>query len=209
MTSRFGIRLSGVATVLLVVVFLAPARVSAHCDGLDGPVVNAARKALDAGNVSLALVWVPEHDEAEIIAAFARTRAVRTLSPEAQRLADTYFFETLVRVHRAAEGAPYTGLKPAGRDLGPAVPAADKAVETGSLAALGTLLMSAMQAGLAEQFEAVVRAKAAAQAGDVAAGRKYVQAYVPFVHYVERLYEAASQAAHGHAPDERAASNHR
>lgn len=53
---------------------------------------------------------------------------MRKLSLEARQLADMHFFETLVRLHRAGEGAGFTGLKPAGRDLGPAIPAADKAL---------------------------------------------------------------------------------
>jgi hypothetical protein len=43
-----------------------------------------------------------------------------------------YFFETRVCVHREGEGAAYTGLKPAGLDLGPDIPAADKALESGN-----------------------------------------------------------------------------
>lgn len=187
-----------VSMVMLAFLVLVPAPVLAHCDGLDGPVAKAAQKALDAGDVSLVLIWVQEQDEAEIRAAFQRTLAVRTLGPDARSLADRYFLETLVRIHRAGEGAPYTGLKPAGRDLGPAIPAADAAIETGSPAALVTLLTSAVEAGVHRQFEAVGQARRAARPGDVPAGRAYVEAYVPFIHYVERLYEAAATSAHGH-----------
>jgi hypothetical protein len=186
------------AAVFLSALFLMPGKLFAHCDGLDGPVVKAAQKALDTGNVALVLVWVQEKDEREIRAAFQKTLAVRKLNAEARSLADLYFFETLVRIHRAGEGAPYTGLKPAGRDLGPAIPAADKAIETGSSEALLQLLTTTTATGIREQFEAVRRAKMAAKEGDVAAGRKYVEAYVPFIHYVERLYEAAKNPAHGH-----------
>jgi hypothetical protein len=49
-----------------------------------------------------------------------RKLCVRTLDLEAKALADRYFFETLVRLYRAGEGAAYKGLKPAGRDLGAA-----------------------------------------------------------------------------------------
>ena len=56
-----------------------------------------------------------------------------TLNAQARELADLYFSETLVRCHRAGEGAPFTSLKPAGRNLGPAIPAGDKALETGNL----------------------------------------------------------------------------
>ncbi len=78
----------------------------AHCYTMNGPVVIAAQKALESGDVNVILVWVQKNDEAEIKAAFNKTLAVRTLSPEAKKLADMYFFETLVRIHRAGEGAP-------------------------------------------------------------------------------------------------------
>ena len=58
-----------------------------------------------------------------------------------------YFFETLVRIHRAGEGEPYTGMKPAGRDLGPAVPAADKAIVDGKLEPLYKLLIETIHEG--------------------------------------------------------------
>ena len=142
------------------VILIAPARVLAHCDGLDGPVVKAAQRALDTRNPAFALIWVQAKDEPEIRTAFERTLAVRALSPKAKELADRFFFETLVRVHRAGEGAPFTGLKPAGRNLGPAIPAADKAIEEGSVESVVKLLTSAMQEHLREHFNEVVSAKA-------------------------------------------------
>ena len=118
--------------VALAGVLSFPGAALAHCDTLDGPVVSAARKALDSGNANLALVWVRKADEAEIRTAFQKARAVRKAGGEARDLADTYFFETLVRVHRAGEGAAYTGLKPAGKPE-PSVAAADQAIATGKL----------------------------------------------------------------------------
>ena len=105
------------------------------------------RSAPAEGNVNLVLIWVPKDNEAEIKRAFEKTVAVRKLNPEARELIDMYFFETLVRIHRAAEGAPYTGLKPAGRDLGPAIPAADKALETGNVDPIVKLLLEKMEHG--------------------------------------------------------------
>ena len=169
----------------------------AHCDGLDGPVVKAARNALQTGNVNLVLIWVQQKDEAEIRAAFQQALVVRTQSPEAQALAERSFFETLVRVHRAGEGASYTGLKPAGRDLGPAIPAADRALETGAVGPVQDLLAEAVRRGLQQHFESL-RALKGHDPNDVTAGRRYVQAYVEYVHYVERLHEAAASTAEGH-----------
>ena len=139
----------------------------------------------------------------EITQAFQQTLAVRQLSPEAKELAERYFFETLVRLHRAGEGAPYTGLKPAGRDLGTAIPAADKALEDGSAEALMKLLLVTVHEGLLKEFQQVM-AKKPFDHNDVEAGRAYVQAYVPYTRYVERLYEAAKASPHGHFPESEA-----
>ncbi len=180
----------------LPIVFWSPL-VFGHCDGLDGPVVTAARKALETGNINLILPWVQKADEPEIKAAFEKTLIVRKLNRQAQDLADMYFFETLVRVHRAGEGAPYTGLKPAGRDLGPAIPAGDKAIETRSADALLDLLTSEVRQGLKTRFQEVLE-KSNYSKNDVEAGRAFVKAYVEYIHYVEQLYAAAKGPAGGH-----------
>ena len=169
-----------------------------HCDGLDGPVVTLARKALEAGNVNPVLPWVRAEDEGEIRRAFGHALAVRKLGPDARELADTHFFETLVRIHRAGEGAPFTGLKPAGRDLGPAIPAADRALEDGSVDAVVRLVTDAVAQGIHERFHAVWNNRHF-DPSDVEAGRKYVEAYVPYVHFVERLFDVAKESAHAHA----------
>ena len=180
--------------------FFAPGSVLAHCDSLDGPVVKAAQQALETRNLSRVLIWVRADDEPEIRAAFEQTLVVRALSPQGKELADRFFFETVVRVHRAGEGAPYTGLKPAGRDLGPAIPAADKALDEGSLSPVITLLTKGAEDGLRRHFEDVITAKHF-KPGDVPAGREYVRSYVEFIHYVERLYEAIMTPAHGHVAE--------
>lgn len=169
----------------------------AHCDGMDGPVVKAAQAALEEANVNLVLQWVRAADEPEIRSAFDRAITVRKLGSDAQKLADSYFFETVVRVHRTGEGAPYTGLKPAGRDLGPAIPAADRALASGDPEPLVKLLVEAVRAGVHERFQSVLAVKSHAPA-DVGAGREFVERYVAYVHYVERAYQDASGAAGSH-----------
>ncbi|MGX4695279.1 DUF6448 family protein [Streptomyces sp. JNUCC 63] len=103
-----------------------------HCDSLDGPVVTAARKALEGRDVGQILPCVPEAGEPEVREAFSLTTKARTLGREAQEVADRWFFETVVRVHRSGEGAPFTGLKPAGLNVGPVIPAAERSLDAGS-----------------------------------------------------------------------------
>jgi hypothetical protein len=158
----------------------------AHCDTLDGPVVETARKALASGDVTLLLKWVGADDEQMIRTAFQKTLEVRKLGTQARDLADMYFFETLVRIHRAGEGAPYTGLKP-GTAFDPAVALADKALETGSVDKLGDTLSQAMVKGIRDRFQRALESQKHADE-NVSAGREFVEAYVMFTHYVEGLH---------------------
>jgi hypothetical protein len=160
--------------------------VFAHCDTLDGPVVKTARVALEKKDITPLLKWVRPSDEKEIQDAFNMTLAVRSQGSKAKELADMYFFENLVRIHRAGEGAPYTGLKP-GVAIDPAVALADKALETGSIDKLVDVLTKAMAKGIRERFHRASETQK--QADDsVAAGREFVESYVTFTHYVEGLH---------------------
>ena len=203
-------RILAVTTFVLALAALAlasPRSARAHCDTLDGPVVKAAEEALAKNDVSRVLIWVQPKDEAEIRAAFQHALDVRKLGPEAKKLADRYFFETLVRVHRAGEGAPYTGLKPAGQDFGPAIPAADRSLAAGDLAPVRSLIHDSLIHGLESRFDAARQASHYAP-GDVAAGRKYVAAYVDYIHYVEAVHQVAAHGAAEHGHEEGAAPAH-
>lgn len=161
---------------------------SAHCDALDGPVVTAARMALDRNDVALVLRWVPPDREAEIRSAFKRAVTVRAAGGEAEALADTWFFETLVRIHRAGEGAPFEGLKPAGH-IEPFVTAIDRSLETGAPDEVVDIVSTHVSRGVRERFGRARDARAKAD-DNVVAGRAYVAAYVDYLHYVEALLAA-------------------
>jgi len=185
------------AVFLLILVIAYSGTAFAHCDGEDGPVVMAAKKALDEKNVNLVLICVQKDDEQSIIDAYNKTLAVRQLNPSAKELADKYFYETLVRIHRMGEGAPFTGLKPAGFNNDPSVLAADKTIETNSLKELYALLTEQVHNGLHSAYEKVEALKDFDK-NDVDAGREYVAAYVTFLHYAEGIYKAAGKTGNIH-----------
>lgn len=173
------------------IIFSQPAPASAHCDSVNGPVVTAAQAALEQGDVKLVLPYVKPEAEAELTAAFQHTLEVRQLGAEAQELADHYFFETAVRLHRQGEGAAYTGLKTE-TDHGPALAAADEALETGSLDTVYSVLDQAIQQGVAEKYEAVQAARTlATEENTVEAQRERAEAELIFEKYVYELYTAA------------------
>ena len=168
-----------------------------HCDSLDGPVVTAARLALDAADVNLVLPFVPEDGEEEVRAVFDAVLPARALGPEARAVADRLFFETVVRIHRAGEGAPFTGLKPAGLDVGPVIPLAEAAVGTGEAGAVTDYLTAALRSQLTRRLDEV-RALAATKDDSVADARAWVEAMLGFEVYSHQVLRAITGTGHGH-----------
>lgn len=167
----------------------------AHCDWIKGPVVGDARASLARGEVALVLKWVPEAAEPEIREAFARTMKVRGQSADARELADRWFFETVVRVHRQSEGVAYSGLRGDDYAPEPSITAGEVALESGSLEAIEKHVTAIVAAGLRERFAHARHAKEEAGA-TTAAGRAYVHAYAEFLHYVQGLHAAAQGGVH-------------
>ncbi len=198
-THQVPFRVALTGAVLSAVLLLSP-RAFGHCDTMDGPVILAARTALELKDVAPVLKWVKQADEAGIRAAFAKTLAVRTKGPEARELADQFFFETLVRVHRAGEGASFTGLKPAGTPLDPPIREADEALASGSIDHLVKLVTDDVANGIRKRFTEAQEKKHHAEES-VEAGRAFVAAYVEYVHYVEGLHQA-TESGTAHRPAE-------
>jgi hypothetical protein len=157
---------------------------SAHCDTEDGPAVTDGRRALETGNVNIALKWVHQDHEEEVRDAFTRAVAVRGLSPEARDVADRDFLDVLIRVHRAGEGAGFDGIKPTGAHVPAQVVAADEALSLGRIDPLRGLVDDDRWAELERRFDRAVALKGF-DVDDLAAAREYMEAYVSFFKYAE------------------------
>jgi hypothetical protein len=186
-----------ITAIAVVSLILSAPKAQAHCDALDGPVAKAVQKALQTGNVNPVLAYAPAAAEEEIRAAFEKSRKVRDVNADVRALADQAFMETVIRLHRAGEGAAYTGLKPAGGDYGPIIPAAEHAVETGDLSKLRSALSEEIEHALRERL-AHVRALQKAPlepktAAEVPHARERVSAELGFVTFAETI----RQAVHG------------
>jgi hypothetical protein len=167
------------ASVFVVAVY-------AHCDTMSGPVAVAARKALESGDIELVQIWVGQSQEKELGEKFRECLSVRKLGGQAKELADKYFIETVIRLHRQAEGMPFTGVKPA-QPLPPDVAAAEKALQTGDIKVVTDLLSGEMKAGVQKWYDAAMQAKKHKDE-DIEAGREWVDAYVKYVVFVHGLH---------------------
>ncbi len=182
--------------LLFIMVLLGHSFAFAHCDTLSGPVVQAARQAMETGDVKPVLIWVRQEDEDEVKEAFKQARTVRELSEGGREFADNYFFETVVRLHRAGEGAPYTGLKP-NTSVSPVILAADETLERKSADGLIDEITGLVDSGIRERFNNVMQ-KRKHMDDNLEAGREYVKAYIEYEHYVEKMHEFALGRAGDH-----------
>lgn len=168
-----------------------------HCDSLDGPVVTAARQALVDGNVDLVLPFVHAAGEQEVRAAFDLTMEARADGGVAREVADQWFFETVVRVHRAGEGAAFTGLKPAGLDVGPVIPAAERSLAAESPEELIEVLCDSLRHEVEGRFRHAMELRAHADEG-VEAARTYVDAMLGLEVWAHGVHRQITSAPHAH-----------
>ena len=168
-----------------------------HCDSLDGPVIKDAQRALAAKDITPVLKWISSEDQAEVARVFQTAMDIRTKSDEVRKVADTYFFETLVRIHRKSEGEGFTGLKPSG-SAEPVIIAADKALKDGDIEKLADKVSAAVREGIVTRFQDAHNKKKMAD-DSVEEGRKFVAAYVQFTHFLEAIHHTVSHgASHKH-----------
>jgi len=191
--------------IILTLLILSTNVTFAHCDTMDGPVIKDAKSAIKNNNISYALIWIRSQDENELKNAFLLTMKVRILSPDAMVLADKYFFETLVRLHRSSEGVPFTGVKPSGTPIDEKILAADKSIETGNLSSLKELVSKELIPELEKRFIKVMSLKDY-DVDNIEAGRSYIESYVQFFKFAEGEQEnhnavhqeGTSQTGHQH-----------
>jgi hypothetical protein len=212
--NRFGLAFVVCAALALLLV-AAPA--VAHCDAEDGPVAKDVTKALAKGDIQPILKWISGDDEAELNRVFEQALRVRVAGDDAKAMADRYVLETAVRLHRLSEGAPYTGIKPAGQPLPAPIAAVDRAVEDGEIDSLIADLQEAVDREVRSRF-AELQESQAVTSRSVADGRRFVHAYVELVHYVLALHNTLRASHHpggstgegesDHADHVHAASSH-
>jgi hypothetical protein len=186
---------------------ITPRLAAAHCDTLDGPVIKDARLALEKRDVTPVLKWVQKKDEAQVGKAFHQALAAKTKGEKGKEEGEHRFFETLVKIHRAGEGAPFTGLKAAGT-VEPVIAAADTALVSGSDEEVMKLVTDAVAKGIRERhYQAAELYKHKDES--VESGRNYVKAYVEYTHYVEKLQQdAIGHAEHHKEPAEKKSMKH-
>lgn len=177
---------------LLTLFFGVPAQ--AHCDSYDGPVIQDAYRALEQEDIRFIMKWIAKDQEEPLEKLFHKTVNLKGGDPEIYGIVETHFLETLVRLHRETEGAPYTGLKPAGSAT-PIVQMADRSLAELEVTPLLSNLERHIRAVIVEKYEKVA-ALHRVKDDSIAQGRAYVAAYVDYTHTLEGLEAVLAHGGH-------------
>lgn len=188
-------RIVGKAGFLLgMIMMLISAPTYAHCDSYDGPVIQDAFKALDQNDVGLVMKWIEKDHEAEITSLFNKTISLKEKDAEIYNIVEKHFLETLVRLHREGEGAPFTGLKPAGSTT-PIIKMADESIANEDVDSLLSKLTNHIQKEITEKYEKV-NTLSKVKDNSIAEGRAYVAAYVDYTHTLEAIEGVLAHGNH-------------
>lgn len=182
--------------VVFLTMLLGSLPASAHCDSYDGPTIKDAMKALETNNVNLVLKWITKEQEQEVTSLFHKTSSLRDGDKEVYAIVEKYFFETLVRLHRETEGAPYTGLKPAGTTK-EIIQLSDHAIESKDIDDLLQKLNKHMGKAVDQKYQKVA-ALDLTKNESPEKGREFVEAYVDFTHTLEAIHDIIEKGS-GHA----------
>ncbi len=157
------------------------------------PVIKDAVKALNSNNVNLVLKWITPEQEKEITSLFHKTYALKNNDKEVYEIVEKHFFETLVRLHREAEGAPYTGLKPAGSTK-QIIQMTDKALQEDNIEGFLIKLESSLNNVVQEKYKKVAELYKVKD-NSIDQGRAFVEAYVDYTHTIEAIHHFIENGA--------------
>ncbi len=189
-------KITAISLLLLMFTIVTATSAYAHCDSYDGPVIKDAEIALETNNVNLVLKWVSQGQETEIVTLFDKTIKFQGVDNELYTLVKKHFLETLVRLHRETEGAPYTGLKPAGTAK-MIIQLTDEAISTGSTDDLISKLNKHIEKIIRQKYEKVAMLNNEKD-DSIEKGRQYVEAYVDYTHTIEAIHDILEHGG-GHA----------
>lgn len=200
------IKLTTVAVIAILLLVGIPNSVFGHCDSEDGPIISLIRESLENGDISPLLKWLAPEDELEVKQLYKKVRSLRAQSSEAREIADRLFIETFIRLHRASEGAPFTGIKEAG-NIPPIFAELDKALDSGTVDDLADKIAQAVRTNVVELFNQAAKLREH-QNDSVEDGRAFVEAYVTYMHFVEGLHNYLNRSTQGHDTAQRVGHGH-
>lgn len=155
-------------------------------DVIQGPVVKAAKMALETGNVNYILIWLPEESENTLKNLLEKTCCKRSSRMNMQNQAYDWYFATVNRFFSTSRSYDYLKTQFGGLAEKPLVLKVDTAIESGNFEEIRDIIPITHEADAKQRFLHVMNMRNY-PVNDIAAGRAYVSAFFDFNRYVHDL----------------------
>jgi hypothetical protein len=155
-------------------------------DEMQGPVVKAAKMALETGNVNYILIWLPEESENTLKNLLEKTCCTRSSRMNMKNRAYDWYFEMVNRFFNI--GRPRDNLTiRGGLAEKPLDLKVDKAIESGNFEEIRDIIPVTHEADAKQRFLHVMNMRNY-PVNNIAEGRAYVSAFFDFNRYMHDLY---------------------
>jgi hypothetical protein len=152
----------------------------------NGPVIRAAKMAMETGNASYILIWLPKEAENTLKNLLERTYCENRTRKNTQNHSIDWYFKSVNRLHSRYGWPDYPGMKFKETDEETIALMVERAFESGNFEEINSIIPLNHSGDARERFHKVMM-KRNYSVDDIAAGRVYVSAFIAFIVYLHNL----------------------
>lgn len=146
----------------------------------NGPVMRAAKMALETGNVDYILIWVPEESANTLKNLLEKTCCERTTRRKARNHSVEWYMQTINRLHSEYFRPHDLNISTKTAEERRTILQVEKACETGNFDEIATVMQVTSDEEIRRRFNEVLD-KSDYDVDNIAAGRAYVSAFTDFI----------------------------
>jgi hypothetical protein len=160
----------------------------------NGPVMRAAKMALETGNADHILIWVPEESENTLKNLLEKTCCERTTQRKARNHSIEWYLQTINRLHSEYYRPHDLNISTKTPEERKTILLVERACETGNFDEIATVMQITSDEEIRQRFNDVLN-KSNYDMDNIAAGRAYVSAFTDFIACINSLRSGSRREA--------------
>jgi hypothetical protein len=152
----------------------------------DGPVISAAKRALETGNAHYILIWIPEESENTVKNLLEKAYCERYTQKNAYNHIVDWYFETINHLHSVHYGPYNLTISTKAPEEKTIIFLVERTCESGNFEEITTVIQDTPSGEMRQRFNDVMK-KRNYGVENIAAGRVYVSAFTDFIAFVNNL----------------------
>lgn len=151
----------------------------------NGPVMSAAKKALETGKAHHILIWIPEASENTLKNLLEKACCERRIQTDGYDHIIDWYFATVRRFHSVGYGPRNLNISLKTLEEKTIISLVERACESGNFEEIAMVIPDIPAGELRQQFNDVMK-KRNYDVENIAAGRVYVSEFTDFIAFVNR-----------------------